>query len=137
MVAAVCLLLSHYKISLNDKRIVIVGKGILVGQPLVTFFQKLGYTVESVDEETEHILTITKQADILIAGTGSPDLITFQWVKAGAVVLDCAHDVHRDSVDQIAGAVAPATGGLGPLTVAWLLHNTIRAARASLDRETV
>jgi methylenetetrahydrofolate dehydrogenase (NADP+)/methenyltetrahydrofolate cyclohydrolase len=129
MVAAVCLLLDFYNIALTDKKIVIVGRGMLVGQPLEAFLkgdQKLD--VQVVDEETPDILTITQSADILIGGTGSPNLITYQWVKAGAVVLDCAQDVHRDSVDQVAGAVAPAVGGLGPLTVSWLLFNTLRAA---------
>lgn len=129
MVAAVCILLDHYKISLADKNIVIVGKGVLVGQPLEFFLkdsQKLQVT--TVDEKTDKILEITTAADILITGTGNKDLITYQWVKPGAVVLDCAADVHRDSVDQIVQAVAPATGGLGPLTVTWLLFNTLRAA---------
>ena len=129
MVAAVCLLLDHYKISLVDQRIVVVGKGMLVGQPLEAFLkndQKLDVTL--VDEETDNILSIAQSADILIGGTGSSNLITYQWVKEGATVLDCAQDIHRDSVDQVAGAIAPAVGGLGPLTVSWLLFNTLRAA---------
>ncbi len=129
MVAAVCILLDHYHIELKNKKIVIVGRGVLVGQPLETFLkkdQKLQVTV--VDDKTDKILDITTKADILITGTGSKDLITHQWVKPGVVVLDCAADVHRDSVDQVAQAVAPSMGGLGQLTVSWLLFNTLRAA---------
>jgi|GEM_PF-1050535 len=129
MVAAVCLLLDYYKIDLTNKNIVVIGKGMLVGQPLESFLkgdQKLKVTL--VDEETNDILAITSAADILISGTGSKDLVTYQWVKEGAVVLDCAQDVHRDSVDQVASAVAPSVGGLGPLTVSWLLYNTVQAA---------
>jgi len=129
MVAAVCLLLDYYKIQLENQKIVVVGKGMLVGQPLEAFLkndQKLDVTL--VDEETDDILAITSAADVLISGTGSKDLITYQWVKEGAVVLDCAQDVHRDSVDQVAAAVAPSVGGLGPLTVTWLLFNTVQAA---------
>jgi methylenetetrahydrofolate dehydrogenase (NADP+)/methenyltetrahydrofolate cyclohydrolase len=128
MVAAVCLLLDYYNITLADKKIVIVGRGMLVGQPLEALLKDdLHLDVTVVDEETENILAITQSADILIAGTGQPDLITYQWIKEGAVVLDCSQDVHRDSVDQVASAVAPSVGGLGPLTVSWLLFNTLRA----------
>ncbi len=128
MVAAVVLLLNHHAISLVGKKIVLVGHGRLVGTPLLQFLTAMGLDVVAVDEETEKILGITKQADILISGTGQPDLITYLWIKEGAVVVDCARDVHRDSVDQIAEAVAPATGGVGPVTVQWLLHNTVLAA---------
>lgn len=132
MVAAICLMLSHYQIDPKGKKTVIVGNGVLVGRPLNSYFSKLGYDVQVVTRSTDHILDIAKQADILVGGAGSKDLITYQWVKEGAVVLDCAQDVHRQSVDQLASAVAPAIGGLGPLTVSWLLHNTLRAARQQL-----
>lgn len=128
MVASVCLLLEKYKLTPADKKTIIVGRGKLVGQPLEAFFKKLNYEVLAVDEETDDILSKTIEADILISGTGSENLITYQWVKPDAIVLDCANDVHRDSVDQVAGYVAPSTGGLGPITVAWLLRNTVTAA---------
>ncbi len=128
MVAAVLLLLNHYAITLTDKKIVLVGKGRLVGTPLEHYLHAAGCTVQSVDEETDDILSITTTADILVSGTGTQDLITYQWVQEGAVVIDCAKDVHRDSVDQVAGAVSPAKGGVGPVTVQWLLHNTVLAA---------
>lgn len=129
MVMAVCSLLEHYKLPLQDKKIVIVGKGRLVGQPLFTFFSKLGREVTAVDEETEGILAITQQADILVTGTGVPDLITYQWIKEGAVVIDCSGDVHFDSVQQVASALSPTPGGIGPLNTCWLLHNTIQTAK--------
>lgn len=128
MVASVCSLLDAYAIPLKDKKTVVVGRGRLVGKPIEAYLRKAGYDIQTVDEETDGILDITQSADILIAGTGTPDIVTYQWIKPDAVVLDCADDVHRDSVDQVASAVAPAKGGLGPLTVAWLLHNVVRAA---------
>lgn len=131
MIMAVLSLLDYYNVSRNDKKIVLVGRGRLVGTPLEVFFQKLGFDVTSVDEETDDILDITKQADILITGTGQPDLITYQWVKEGAVVVDCSGDVHTGSVEQVAEALSPAQGGIGPLTVAWLLHNVLNAAEAT------
>lgn len=129
MVLAVMSLLDHYDIDAMGKQVVLVGKGRLVGKPLEHFFHKLGVQVESVDEHTENIITITKQADILITGTGEPNLVTYQWVKEGAVVIDCSGDVHVDSVGQVAEALSPAQGGVGPLTVVWLLNNVLNAAQ--------
>ena len=134
MLVSVCLLLEAYEIKPAELETVIIGRGKLVGQPLETFFSKIGYKVRAVDEETENILAIAQSADLLIAGTGTPDLVTYQWVKPGAVVLDCACDVHRDSVDQVASAVAPSKGGLGPVTVSWLLRNTVEAAAAQSNQ---
>ena len=131
MVCSVLALLSYYQISLSGQKIVLVGKGRLVGQPLLSFMQSLGLDVTAVDEETSDILTITTSADILICGTGEPDLITYQWIKEGAVVIDCAKDVHFDSVSQLASSISPAIGGIGPLTVSWLLNNAAQAAHNS------
>jgi methylenetetrahydrofolate dehydrogenase (NADP+)/methenyltetrahydrofolate cyclohydrolase len=128
MVNSVVSLLDHYQISLTDKKIVLVGEGRLAGGPLLTYFKKLDLDVVAVNEESEQILAISKEADILISATGVDNLITYQWVKEGAVVIDCAADIHEDSVVQVASALAPAKGGVGPLTVAWLLHNTVQAS---------
>jgi len=135
MVMSVLSLLDFYGITFANKQVVLVGKGRLVGEPLETYLKKSGAKVVSVDEETRNILKTTQTADILISGTGQDDLITYQWVKEGAVVVDCARDVHRDSVDQVASAVGPATGGVGPLTVAWLLHNLIQACSHSVTKK--
>lgn len=118
-------LLKEYKIEMENKKIVVVGRGKLVGQPAYNFFQKLGYDIQMVHTETDHIFDVTKEADILITGTGQANLITYQWIKEGATVIDCSMDLHNDSIEQVAGAVSPAVGGIGPLTVAWLLHNVV------------
>lgn len=135
MVSSILSLLDFYHIDLTGKKVVSVGRGRLVGKPLELFLDKLGVDVRAVDEETEHILDITSSADVLIAATGEPDLITYQWVKEGAVVIDCNQDVHVDSVSQVASALAPAVGGVGPLTVAWLLHNTAQAAAQKVSND--
>lgn len=136
MVASICSLLDYYQIPLANQRVVIVGYGVLVGQPYSAMLAKTNQNYQVVDEDTDNILAITKEADIIVAATGVPNLITYQWVKEGAVVLDCSRDVHRDSVDQVAGAVAPAQGGLGPLTVMWLIRNTIQAAKRQTGRSS-
>jgi methylenetetrahydrofolate dehydrogenase (NADP+)/methenyltetrahydrofolate cyclohydrolase len=128
MVLSVVSLLNSYDISLDDKQVVVVGKGRLVGKPLTLFFEKVGVTISAVDEHTENILDQTTEADVLITGTGQANLVTYQWIKPEAIVIDCARDVHHDSVDQIAKAISPAIGGIGPLTVFWLLFNVYQAA---------
>ena len=128
IVEGVLSLLSEYNISFLKSKIVIVGNGRLVGVPLFSYFSALECDVTVVTEDTPHITSVTQQADILICGTGQSELVTYQWIKPGATVIDCAHDIHFDSVSQVAGALAPSVGGIGPLTVAWLLNNTVRAA---------
>ena len=128
MVCGVLCLFDEYAIETSGKKIVIVGDGRLVGKPLAKYFKHLGYDVTVVTIETDRIFDLTRQADILISGTGQPDLITYQWVKEGVVVINCAADVHEDSVFQVAAAATPAAGAIGPLTVSWLLHNVARRA---------
>lgn len=137
MVLSVVSLLDFYSLLQKDSSVVLVGEGRLVGAPLLQYFRKVGMPAVAVNEETEDILKVTQIADVLIAGTGQPDLITYQWIKEGAVVIDCAQDVHRDSIDQLAGAVAPSKGGVGPLTVAWLLYNLIQAVDHQLIKSHV
>lgn len=128
MVLAVLSLMDEYQIDPRGLETVIIGEGRLVGTPLKDFFIKIGCSVTSVNEDTEKIFEYTKKADILISGTGQKDLVTYQWLKDDAIVFDCAADIHHDSVEQIAKALAPSVGGVGPLTVAWLLNNTVGAS---------
>jgi methylenetetrahydrofolate dehydrogenase (NADP+)/methenyltetrahydrofolate cyclohydrolase len=128
IVGSVFSLLDWYGIDISGKKLVTVGNGRLVGQPVAAFARLLGEDVQTVDDETENIFDITRQADVIVTGTGQPDLVTYQWLKQGAVVVNCANDVHEDSVSEVAEALSPATGGIGPLTVAWLLHNVAQAA---------
>ncbi|MBU6389246.1 bifunctional 5,10-methylenetetrahydrofolate dehydrogenase/5,10-methenyltetrahydrofolate cyclohydrolase [Patescibacteria group bacterium] len=127
MVLAVASLLDYYQLDVKDKKVVIVGDGRLTGAPLYDFFAKLKVDVELVTEETENALKKTQRADILVTDIGQKDMITYQWVKEGVVVIDCAEDVHTDSVSQVASALAPSKGGVGPLTVQWLLYNVVQS----------
>jgi methylenetetrahydrofolate dehydrogenase (NADP+) / methenyltetrahydrofolate cyclohydrolase len=132
MIAAITLLLEEYGYSFTGTKTALVGQGKLVGAPLSIFLTKLGAAHVPLTEESEGILAATQDADIVIAGTGVENLITYQWVKSGAVVIDTGSEVHRDSVDQIAAAVSPSVGGVGPITVDWLLWNTVTAAERTL-----
>jgi len=133
MIGSVISLLDYYQYPPKNKEVVLVGNGRLVGQPLAYYLQSQKIAVDVVDEETPKILEHTQKADILITGTGEKDLITYQWVKEGVVVINTSGDVHVESVSQVAEALSPTIGGVGPLTVAWLLYNTVAAARKELN----
>ncbi len=148
--AAILELLNRYGHSPAGKHCVIVGRGNIVGKPLaIMLLQKsLGNaTVTVCHSATQDLAHHTRQADILIAATGSPLLIKADMVREGAVVIDVGinriedksspkgyrlvGDVDFDSVSKKAAAITPVPGGVGPMTVAMLLSNTVKAAERS------
>lgn len=134
-VAAVAILLKNYHINIKDKNIIVVGRGRLVGKPLAAWLklQKIKYNI--VDKNTKNIISYIKKADIIISGTGSPNLITGDMVKNDVVAVDVGSsiregkavgDIDFKSVSKKASYIAPVPGGVGPLTVACLLENLVR-----------
>lgn len=131
----------------SGKHVVILGRGSLVGRPLAPMlFQKAkgaNATVTVCHTATKDLANITKQADILIAAMGKARFVTKEMVKPGVVVIDVGTnriedpsaksgyrlvgDVDFDSVSQVAGAITPVPGGVGPMTIAMLLSNTVKA----------
>jgi len=129
MVLGVLATLAHYNIHPEQLHTAMLGAGRLVGAPLARYFGQRGWSVAAVTEDTPNSMQQVQQAQLVITGTGEPDLLTYQWVQEGVVVLNAANDVHEASVAQVASAMSPATGGLGPLTVAFMLHNVALAAQ--------
>jgi len=136
---AIMWLLVGYNIELRGAKIVLVGKGRLVGAPLEKMLQQAGYEVMSVDENTPDVPAITRQADILITATGVPGLITSDMVRPEAVVIDAGvatedgklvGDVAPEVRARQDLTITPIIGGVGPLTVCALFDNVIRAAQA-------
>lgn len=136
-------LLRREHIDVTGKRAVIVGRSRLVGRPLALLLIQNHATVTIAHSQTSDLPSVTQQADILIAATGKPRLITGDHVKPGAVVIDVGisrdpqtaklvGDVDRASVEPIASALTPVPGGVGPMTIAMLLVNTYRAHRQHL-----
>ncbi len=134
-------ILDHYEIATSGARAVIVGRSFLVGRPLALMLASRGAdaTVSVAHSRTTDLAAITKQADILVAAVGSPGLITAEHVREGAVVVDVGinranggivGDVDYDSVADVASAITPVPGGVGLMTRALLLANTVAAARA-------
>lgn len=129
-------LLDHYNIPILGKRAVIVGRSALVGKPLAALLLRRHATVTLAHSRTRPLADVTREADILVAATGKAGLITPEMVKPGATVIDVG--INRvdgrivgdvdPAVAGVAGALTPVPGGVGLLTVAHLLLNTVLAA---------
>lgn len=128
-VCAITALLEAYDIPLEAKKIAIVGKGRLVGSPLMQEFKKRKLDVTACDQSTDKLSDCTYQADILISATGQSNLIKLGMVKDKAVVIDVDSDVDYELVFDKVSYITPQKGGVGPLTVAYLLQNVIVAAQ--------
>ena len=137
--AGVMRLLQEYQIQLPGKQVVVVGRSILVGKPLALMLLAADTTVTIAHSRSHNLQAITTSADILISAVGRPALITSEMVKPGAVVVDVGinrvtdgggksrlvGDVHFESVQGVAQFLTPVPGGIGPMTVAMLLQNTV------------
>lgn len=137
--AGVMRLLQEYEIPLKGKQAVVVGRSILVGKPMALMLLAADATVTIAHSRSQDLSSITKNADILIAAVGRPGLITAAMVKPGAVVVDVGMnrvtdadgksrlvgDVHWESTAGVAEFITPVPGGVGPMTVAILLQNTV------------
>jgi methylenetetrahydrofolate dehydrogenase (NADP+)/methenyltetrahydrofolate cyclohydrolase len=134
-------LLDHYGIGVAGARAVVVGRSFLVGRPLVMMLSEKGVdaTVSVAHSRTRDLSSMTSEADILIAAAGVAGLIGPEHVMDGATVVDVGvnrvgsglvGDVQFEAVSEVAGAITPVPGGVGPMTRAMLLANTLRAAQA-------
>ena len=137
--------LREYGIPLSGAHAVIVGRSAIVGKPLAALLTAADATVTLCHSKTKDLAAITRQADILIAAAGHPALITGSMIKKGAAVIDVGinripdstapkgsrltGDVDFESAAEQAGWITPVPGGVGPLTVAMVLRNTLRAAQ--------
>ena len=146
-------LLAEYSIDTNGANVVIVGRSMIVGKPLALLLMAKGplgnATVTVAHSRTKGLEKICKEADILIAAVGRPKFLNREHVKEGAVVIDVGinrvddnssnkgyrlvGDVDFEGVAEICSAITPVPGGVGPMTIAMLISNTIRACRNSLS----
>lgn len=134
VVGAVKYLLREYSISVDNKDIVLVGKGRLVGRPLSVWLESIKANFKVVDKSVKDISEFTKNADIVISGVGSPSIIKENMVKKGAVLIDIGTSSEegeiKGDIDLLAykkaSYSAPVPGGIGPLAVAMLLDNLLK-----------
>lgn len=131
-------MLEHYGIEIDGSRAVIVGRSNIVGKPMASMLLRRHATVTLAHSHTGELPGLCRTADILVAAVGRPRFITPEFVKPGATVIDVGisrteegltGDVDFDSVAGISGAITPVPGGVGPLTIAFLLSNTVKAWR--------
>jgi methylenetetrahydrofolate dehydrogenase (NADP+) / methenyltetrahydrofolate cyclohydrolase len=131
-------LLAHAGVDAEGAEAVVIGRSILVGRPLASLLLNADATVTVCHSRTRDLAAICRRADILVAAVGSPRLVGGDWVKPGAAVIDVGMnrtddglvgDVDFAAAKEVAGAITPVPGGVGPMTIAMLLQNTVRAAR--------
>lgn len=137
--AGVMELLRDAEVEVEGARAVVIGRSILVGKPLATLLLAANATVTHCHSRTRDLTSICREAEILVAAAGQPGLVTGEMVREGATVIDVGTnrvdgklvgDVDFDSAGERAGAITPVPGGVGPMTRAMLLVNTLAAARA-------
>jgi len=137
---AILWLLSGYNVELKGKKIVLIGRGKLVGAPLERILLSSGYDVTVLNRSTPDLAAATREADIIVTATGRPAILTPDMIKQGAVVVDAGvasengkpvGDLAPEVYDRTDLTITPQKGGVGPLTVCALFENVIRAARAT------
>lgn len=131
-------LLRHYGIDPAGKCAVVIGRSNIVGKPMAMLLLAANATVTICHSRTQNLAEITRQADILVAAVGRANFVTADMVKPGAAVIDVGinrvdgklvGDVDFDAVSQVAGYITPVPGGVGQMTIAMLLANTLEAAQ--------
>lgn len=136
--AGVMELIAESGIEVSGKECVVVGRSNIVGKPQAMLLLHKNGTVTICHSKTKNLAEACKRADILVAAVGVPELITGDMVKEGAVVIDVGMnrlenkklvgDVHFESAEKKAAAITPVPGGVGPMTIAMLMKNTVKAA---------
>ncbi len=132
---------------LSGKHAVVIGRSNIVGKPMAQLLLSMNATVSVIHSRTKNPEALCKQADIVVAAIGKPRMINAAWIKAGAVVIDVGinrisedgknklvGDVDFAAVENIASAITPVPGGVGPMTIACLLKNTVQAFEDVIKR---
>lgn len=137
--AGVIEILKRYNLEIAGKHAVVIGRSNIVGKPVSLLLQRENSTVTMCHSRTSNMKELTQQADILIVAIGKAKFIDASYVKPGAVVIDVgmnrldngklAGDVDFDSVRELSSAITPVPGGVGPMTITMLMHNTLKAAK--------
>jgi methylenetetrahydrofolate dehydrogenase (NADP+) / methenyltetrahydrofolate cyclohydrolase len=144
--AGVIELLRRHEVALQGAEAVVVGRSDLVGKPVAALLLAENATVTVCHSRTRDLAGVCRRADVLIAAVGRPRMITGDWVKPGAAVIDVGinrtdaglvGDVDFSSAVEVAGLISPVPGGVGPMTIAMLMRNTLLAAQAQAARGEV
>ena len=137
--AGIIQLLKRSNIQMEGKHCAVIGRSNIVGKPMALLMLRENATVTICHSRTRNLKELCKEADILIVAIGKPQFITADYVKEGAVVIDVGihrdennklcGDVKYDEVEPVASAITPVPGGVGPMTIAMLMHNCVEAMK--------
>ena len=136
-------LLKRHDVDLQGAEAVVVGRSDLVGKPISALLLQANATVTTAHSRTKDLADVCRRADVLVAAVGVAHLIKGDWVKEGAVVIDVGMnrldgkltgDVEFEAAAERARLITPVPGGVGPMTIAMLLRNTLQAAKAAAAR---
>ena len=135
-------LLDEYTINLEGKNVLVIGRSNIVGKPVSLMLQQRNATVTMAHSKTKNLKDIARQSDIIISATGKPKFITGDFVKSGAVVVDVgisrtleglSGDVDFENVAPLTSYITPVPGGIGPMTIAMLMENTLELYKYQRD----
>ncbi len=132
-------ILDHYKIDCTGKQAVVIGRSVILGKPMALMLLQKNATVTVAHSKTVDLPDLCRTADILVAAVGRAEMVKGDWIKPGAIVIDAGYnkvegrkfdvgDVEFETAAQVASAITPVPGGVGPMTVASLLANCVEAA---------
>lgn len=136
--AGIMEMLKREKIEVEGKECVVIGRSNIVGKPIAQFLMQANGTVTMCHSKTRNLSEVCRRADILVCAIGKPKFVTEEYIKPGAVVIDVGinrvegklcGDVDFEAVKDIASYITPVPGGCGPMTIAMLLKNTLKAAK--------
>jgi methylenetetrahydrofolate dehydrogenase (NADP+) / methenyltetrahydrofolate cyclohydrolase len=137
-------LLDHAGVKLEGARAVVVGRSNIVGKPVAALLLARNATVTIAHSKSQDLPARCREADVLIAAVGRAKMVRGDWIKPGAAVIDVGMnrdengklcgDVDFESASAVAGCITPVPGGVGPMTIAFLLDNTLTAAKARIGR---
>jgi methylenetetrahydrofolate dehydrogenase (NADP+) / methenyltetrahydrofolate cyclohydrolase len=136
-------LLRRHDVVLEGAEAVVVGRSDLVGKPVAALLLAQNATVTMCHSRTRDLPEVCRRADVLVAAVGRPEMVVGSWIKPGATVIDVGinrtesglvGDVEFASASEVAGLITPVPGGVGPMTIAMLLRNTLQAAQAQAAR---
>ena len=131
-------ILKHADIDLDGKDVAVIGRSHIVGQPVAKLLTDANATVTLLHSRSKDMDAVLKRSDVIVSAVGKPGLVTKDVVKQGAVIVDVGNtvvdgkltgDVVYDEVSEVAGAITPVPGGVGPLTITMVLNNTLLAAK--------
>jgi methylenetetrahydrofolate dehydrogenase (NADP+)/methenyltetrahydrofolate cyclohydrolase len=137
--AGIMRLLEHYQIPLEGKRAVVVGRSPILGKPMAMMLLNVHATVTICHSRTRDLADVVRQAEVVVGAVGRPEFIKGDWIASGAVVIDAGYhpgqvgDIELSAVVDTCSAYTPVPGGVGPMTIATLMAQTLEAAEQGLS----